>query len=255
VKGLEGTVQLPGLGSVQKKHVVAGGGVVAAIVVYVWWRGRQGNAGEVGTTAPEADGLGLGLEDTSGVPGTDYVPPVVQNPPPVVDDPEVINTNAEWARAAVAALTDAGAETLTASSAIGRYLAGMGLSATHADLVRQAVALVGEPPVGEHPIKLEPVTEPNPQLPSGATLPGPTGVRTTAQTKTTVTLTWSPVTGAEYYRVYRKGAGTNIGSSEDTTHQVTGLQGNTTYTFHVRAVGHDGKYGAASSSVTVKTKK
>lgn len=257
MSGLQGTVKLPGMGEVQKKYVLAGGGVVALIVGYVWWSGRQGNAGTAGTGAvePEGDALGTGLEDTSGVPGTDYVPPVVQNPPPVVDNPDVINTNAEWARAAVAALTDVGVDTAAAASAIGRYLAGLALSAAAADIVRQAVALVGEPPSGDHPIKLEPVTTPNPTLPSGASLKGPTGLKSTGSAKTTVSLAWNPVKGAEYYRVYRKGASTNIGSSEDSKHVVSGLRANTSYTFHVRAVGHDGKYGAASSSVTVKTKK
>lgn len=257
MSALEGTVHLPGMGEVQKKYVVAGGGVVALIVGYVWWTGRQGNAGAAATdgTPAEGDAVGTGLEDTSGVPGTDYVPPVDQLPPAVVDNPSVINTNAEWARAAIAALTDVGVDTLAASSAVGRYLAGLALSPTAADIVRQAVALVGDPPSGDHPIKLEPVTTPNPALPSGSTLKGPTGLKSTGATKTTVGLAWSAVTGAEYYRVYRAGASTNIGSSEDTAHTVSGLKANTSYSFHVRAVGHDGKYGAASSSVTVKTKK
>ncbi|WP_230885265.1 fibronectin type III domain-containing protein [Planomonospora sp. ID82291] len=253
---LEGTVKVPGVGPVKKQYVYVGGAAVAGIVVYVWWSGRQGSAGAAGTAEAPAEELGeAALEDGTGVPGTDYVPPVVQTPPPVVSDPAVITNNAQWAQAAVAALTDVGADTLAASAAIGRYLAGMGLSAAAADLVRQAVALVGEPPTGDHPIKLEPVTTPNPTLPSGSTLAGPAGLKTTAQTKTTVTLSWSPVAGAEYYRVYRKGAGTNIGSSEDTQHVVSGLKANTSYTFQVRAVGHDGKYGKPSNQVTVKTKK
>lgn len=255
MSGLEGTVKLPGVGQVQKKHVLAGAGVVAAIVFYVWWSARQGNAGAAAALGePPGDALGTGLEDTSGVPGTDYVPPVVQTPPPVVNEDGVITNNAQWAVAAVNALEDVGVARATASLAVGRYLAGLDLSATAADIVRQAVALVGEPPVGDHPIKLEPVTTPNPTLPSGADLPGPTGLRATGSTKTTVTLAWSPVQGAEYYRVYRKGASTNIGSSEDTKHVVSGLSANTTYTMHVRAVGHDGKYGKPSAAISVKTK-
>lgn len=252
---LQGTVNVPGVGTVQKKYVAAGAGVVGVIVLYVWWNQRQGNAGVLATgEAGEAVGDEL-LEDTSGVPGTDYVPPVVQNPPPVVDEQGVITNNAQWAVAAVSALTDVGADTAAASSAIGRYLAGLALTATAADLVRQAVALVGEPPTGDHVIKLEPVTTPNPELPSGTALPAPANLRSTATTKTTVSLTWNPVTGAEYYRLYRKGVGTNIGSSEDTKITTGGLKAATSYTFQVRAVGHDGKYGPPSNQVTIKTKK
>jgi hypothetical protein len=255
VSGLQGTMNVPGVGEVQKKYVVAGGGIVVAIVGYYWWTGRQGNAGAAATEVagePVGDEL---LEDTSGVPGTDYNPPVVQNPPPVVDEQGVITTNAQWSVAAVAALTDVGADTLTASTAIGRYIAGMALSAAHADLVRQAVALVGEPPVGDHPITLEPVTTPNPELPSGNSLPAPASLKSTGVTKTTVSLAWNPVQGAEYYRAYRKGVGTNIGSSQDGKITLGGLKANTSYTFQVRAVGHDGKYGPPSNQVTVKTKK
>lgn len=259
---LEGTVKLPGVGTVQKKYVVAGGGVVAAIVFYVWWNGRQGNAGTAGTAEagePVGDEL---LEDTSGVPATDYVPPVVQNPPPVVDEQGVITNNAQWAQAAVAALTDVGVDTLAASAAVGRYLAGMALSPTAADIIRQAVALVGEPPVGEHPIKLEPVTGTPPPVPGqtgskGKALPAPTGLKTwgNGPSKQTVPLTWNKVTGADYYRIYRAGVAFNVGSSEDTQTTIGGLKAGTSYTFHVRAIGDDGAYGPASAKLTVKTKK
>lgn len=250
---MAGKVTIPGVGPVDKKYVYAGGGVIAVIVGYVWWTGRQANAG-TDATAP-AEELGeAGLEDGSYVPGaTDYIPPVVQTPPPVVNEGGVITDNATWARAAVAALTDVGADTLAASSAIGRYLTGMALSPAAADLVRQAVGLIGQPPVGDHPIRLEEVTTPNPTLPSGSTLAGPAGLRGTAG-KTYVDLTWSTVPGADYYRVYRKDVGQNVGSSEDGKARVGGLKAKTSYTFHVRAVGHDGKYGKPSATFTIKTK-
>lgn len=243
---------LPGIGPVDRKYVYVGAAGVLGIVGYVWWTGRQANAGAAATDTPADTGGEAALGDPSNVPATDYVPPVVQTPPPVVNDGGVITDNATWARAAVAALTDVGADTTSAASAIGRYLAGLGLSPAAADLVRQAVALVGNPPVGDHPIKLEPVGKPDP---GGASLKAPTGLRATSSTKTTVALSWTPVTGAEYYRVYRKGVATNIGSSTGAAHTVGGLQPNHNYTFHVRGVGHDNKYGPPSSSVSIKTKK
>lgn len=256
-------VTIPGVGAVDKKYVYIGSAAVAGIVGYAYWSARQGNAGAAATPEAAAEDTDTdGLEPAGPgdyIPATDYSSPVSGDTGSSGSTPDtttpVITDNVTWARAAVSALTDVGVDTLTASTAVGRYLAGLPLSASAADLVRQAQALVGVPPVGDHPIKLEPVTTPNPSLPSGSTLAGPGGLKVTGKSKTTVSLAWNPVKGAEYYRLYRKGVSTNIGSSEDGKIKVGGLRPATAYTFHVRAVGHDGKYGKPSASVTVKTSK
>ena len=257
------TVKIPGMGNVDKKWVYAGTAVVAGIVIYAYW--SYSRRAEEPTTS---DYTGEAIDGTDYL-GTDYAydgsvgeyTGATGSQPPVYKDTNPLpSTNAEWATMAVDKLTDIGYEALTASAAIGKYLARLDLTEAQADVVRQAVALLGPPPTGDFPIKIAPVTptDPNPPTPTGskgAELPAPTGLTGTAISKTSVRLKWNPVPGAAYYRVYRKGVAYNIGSSEDTVIEVGGLQPNTSYTFHVRAMGDDGKYGPASATKTVKTKK
>lgn len=259
------TVKLPAIGQVDKKYVYAGVAVVAGIAIYAYWSANRAANAEPTTS----DYTGEAQDGSEYFAGTDYAydggvseytgATGSQNPV-YVDSNPLPSTNAEWATMAVDKLTDIGYDALTASAAIGKYLARLDLSEAQADIVRQATALLGNPPSGEYPIK---VAAPTPSTPtsqtptpvSGEKLPAPTGLTGTAVSKTSVRLKWNPVPGADYYRVYRKGVAYNIGSSEDTVIEVGGLQANTSYTFHVRAVGEDGKYGPASATKTVKTKK
>lgn len=261
-------VKIPGIGQVDKKYVYIGGAVVAGIVVYAYWRANQAANSEPTTsdyTGEAIDGTDFGGTEYSydGAVG-EYTGATGSQPPVNVDTNPLPSTNAEWATQAVDKLTDVGYDSITASAAIGKYLARLDLTEAQADIVRQAVALLGMPPSGDFPIKVAPITpttptptNPTPTDPSGASLAGPTGLTTwgNGASKQTVPLKWNPVPGADYYRVYRAGVAYNIGSSEDTQITIGGLKPNTSYTFHVRAVGQDGKYGAASAKKTVKTKK
>lgn len=262
------TVKIPGMGNVDKKWVYAGTAVVAGIVIYAYWSYSR-RAAEEPTTS---DYTGEAIDGTD-YAGTDYAydgsvgeyTGATGSQPPVYTDTNPLpSTNAEWATQAVDKLTDIGYEAVTASAAIGKYLARLDLTEAQADIVRQAVALLGPPPTGDFPIKVAPVTPTTPTDPpttptgsKGANLPAPTGLTTwgNGPSRLTVPLKWNPVPGAAYYRVYRKGVAYNIGSSEDTQITIGGLQPNTSYTFHVRAMGDDGKYGPASATKTVKTKK
>lgn len=259
-------VKIPGIGEVDKKYVYAGVAVIGGIVVYAYWNAKRNAAAEPTTsdyTGEAIDGeyVGTDYEYDGSVGG--YTGATGSQPPVNVDTNPLPSTNAEWATMAVDKLTDIGYDSITASAAIGKYLARLDLTEAQADIVRQAVALLGTPPSGDFPIKVAPVTPtpipntPNPSTPSGATLPAPTGLTTwgNGPSKMTVPLKWNAVPGADYYRVYRAGVSYNIGSSEDTQITIGGLKPNTSYTFHVRAVGEDGKYGPASAKKTVKTKK
>jgi len=78
----------------------------------------------------------------------------------------------------------------------------------------------------------------------------PTGLKVTATTSTTVSLSWTASSGATGYKVLR--GGTVIGTTTGTTYTDTGLTASTSYTYTVEADNSAGT-SAASSSVTATT--
>jgi chitinase len=78
----------------------------------------------------------------------------------------------------------------------------------------------------------------------------PTGLRTGTVTSSSVALSWSAVTGATGYAVYRDGAKVQTVSGTSTT--VTGLSPSTAYSFQVAAVNDAGE-SAKSAAVSATT--
>ncbi|MFE0520533.1 chitinase [Streptomyces sp. NPDC058954] len=78
----------------------------------------------------------------------------------------------------------------------------------------------------------------------------PTGLTVTAVTSSTATLSWSAVTGATSYAVYRDG--TKVQTASGTSATVTGLSPSTAYGFQVAAVNAAGE-SARSAAVTATT--
>ncbi|MEW2513479.1 glycoside hydrolase family 18 protein [Streptomyces sp. NPDC046870] len=87
---------------------------------------------------------------------------------------------------------------------------------------------------------------------SGTTQPpaAPTGLRTTTVTSSSVGLSWSAVTGATGYAVYRDG--TRVQTVTGTSATVSGLAASTAYSFQVTAVNDAGE-SAKSAVVTATT--
>ncbi|MFG2823514.1 PHB depolymerase family esterase [Kitasatospora sp. NPDC048365] len=84
-----------------------------------------------------------------------------------------------------------------------------------------------------------------------ATLPAPTGLAVTGTTDTTASLSWSAVSGAASYKVYRGGA--LVGSATGTGYTDSGLTSSTAYAYTVAAVDSAGTVGAQSGAVTATT--
>ncbi|WP_458245927.1 chitinase [Streptomyces sp. MAI_2237] len=78
----------------------------------------------------------------------------------------------------------------------------------------------------------------------------PTGLAVTAVTSSSVTLSWSAVTGATSYAIYRDG--TKVQTASGTSATVTGLPPSTAYGFQVAAVNAAGE-SARSATVTATT--
>ncbi|MYS18947.1 esterase, PHB depolymerase family, partial [Streptomyces sp. DvalAA-14] len=83
------------------------------------------------------------------------------------------------------------------------------------------------------------------------TLPAPAGLKVTATTAGSVSLSWSAVGGAASYAVYRGGA--KVGSPTATAYTDSGLAAGTAYTYTVAAVDSSGAAGTVSGPVTGTT--
>ncbi|WP_420037435.1 chitinase [Streptomyces sp. cg28] len=82
-------------------------------------------------------------------------------------------------------------------------------------------------------------------------VPGtPSGLAAGATTSSTVDLSWSPVSGATGYNVYR--GGTKIASTTGASATVTGLSADTSYSFQVSATNAAGE-SAKSTAVSART--
>jgi poly(hydroxyalkanoate) depolymerase family esterase len=83
--------------------------------------------------------------------------------------------------------------------------------------------------------------------------PAPAGLTVTATTDTMVSLSWSAVSGASSYNVYRSGTKVNTSAISTTSYTDTGLSSGTTYSYTVSAVNGSGNEGPQSSSLNATT--
>lgn len=239
-------IDIPGAGPVDKRVAI---GLGAALVAFLAWRYWLAGSG----AEPVDEGAEPGFEDAGTLPSVDGATDWYGSGgggQSTGDDtsstPQQIRTNAQWSQYARDQLLVTDSYTgLAIGAALGNFLGGRPLTSQQQEIVRAAIALAGYPPVGTHVV-----------IPGGDTevTIAPTGLKATATTSTSVTLSWAPVSGAQEYRIYRNGVSQNVGSSRDTTATVGGLQSNTSYTFQVAALSGAGKAGPRSSSATVKTK-
>lgn len=246
-------VTVPGIGPVRRDVLYGIGGVAALAVGYAWWRSRAD--ADVPLTGEEAVGYGddysatavgdLSGAQTTGVGGgATTVASDVPLPP---------RDNAEWTQRATSMLGDIGYEPAAVAAAIGNYLARKPLSAAQADIINTARAMVGPPPLGEFPVTLTPATPTTPAKPAPAKAPGrPSGFAVRASTADTVTLGWSPVSGATSYRVYMDGRAGFV-TVKTPTATITHLWPRRRYTFRVRGMNAAGA-GTLAGPVAGRTK-
>lgn len=244
---LEGSVDVPKLGKIKKAYIVVPAGLAGAYVVWRWYQASR--AADDGPTPDDgmyssADLSEYGQSTTGGAyqPGGN-----TGNQQTDGTNPNSIDTNAQWTAKAAETLTNAGYDPATVYAALGEFLARRSLDKTEASIARAALAAAGQPPIGGPYTVLEAaVTGP-------VALKAPTGLKVVGTTTDSVTLTWNRVDGAGYYRIYRSGSTTNAGATDGNTIKVSGLQPNTSYTFHVAADTTTDVPGPRSSPVTART--
>lgn len=246
---LQGTADLPAVGRVRKAYILVPATVAGAYVAWRWYQSRQAAA----ETDPTASGLytsadmsEYGLSTTGG--GTT----VTGNTGSVVTDgtrPSAIDDNAEWTQAAVERLTNQGYDGATVTSALGEFLARRALDKSEATVVRAALAIAGQPPVGgPYSVIEEAGTD-------TGTLAAPSNLAVTRTGTDYVSLSWSAVPGASGYAVYRSDTAGMAVRAGDGSVTVYGLRPNTRYAFQVAAVGSTGKEGPKSAPLAVTTGK
>ncbi|MFG1806788.1 PHB depolymerase family esterase [Streptomyces sp. NPDC049040] len=85
----------------------------------------------------------------------------------------------------------------------------------------------------------------------GGALPAPTGLAVSGTTGSSVSLSWTAVSGAASYRVFR--GGMQVGSPTSSSYTDTGLAAGTAYSYTVAAVDSSGTAGPASTAVGATT--
>lgn len=125
----------------------AWGLIVGALFVVWMWVSQRNSSSEVEVTESAPSDADYGGSVVEGSYGSDFsTVPVV----PSGGAGEVASeTNADWLRKAIAAVVDQGTvSTLSAQTALQKYLAGQKLSAGETSIVNAATAKVGIPPEG-----------------------------------------------------------------------------------------------------------
>lgn len=269
-------VRVPGLGNVPKPALIAAGAASVGIIAYAWFKHKStGNpSADLSTPSDSSSTDTSGIDPSTGVPYADEYGYMNSGYSfGGVFDPSTgstvtsgsggtgvvtITTNAQWAQAAQSYLASIGGYDATAvAAALGAGLLGHYMTPDQVGIWNAAIAFEGYPPQGSPPLNTTPPGGggSNPPPPKTGPLPAPTGLRSTAHTRSTVTLTWNAVAGATHYRVYRSDVATNIGDSADNVVTVGGLRANTVYKFHVRALDSQNTLGNSSSTISVRTSK
>lgn len=130
------TIDVPAVGKVNKTYVYVGLAGAAGIVGYAWWtRSRRpatptwdvDSVGETEYRAPQGGGT------NSSYTG---------------EKPAGINSNTQWATAAVEYLQQGGTEFGLASVAVGKFLLRQPLSPNEENAIKAVIGPLGEPPEG-----------------------------------------------------------------------------------------------------------
>lgn len=157
--------KVPGLGKIPKPALYVGGIVLVGVGVYVWLRHKANSSG---TGAYGYSAYGYGLQQVPlgeygygsyygynlgayayNAYGEEVYPGVgsaVGSVGTVVGTP-IAATNAEWAQAAEAYLSDSGGyDPTTVAAALGKYITGQSMTADQAAIAEAAIAVEGYPP-------------------------------------------------------------------------------------------------------------
>lgn len=235
---MEGTVDIPGIGSTKKMYLIVGGVATLGLVGWYYYNNKTSAEAEVidpGLTGPEELPVVPGAVGGSGVVGV---------PSETDASNGKITDNASWARFAADELESRNYDSKTVSEALGKFLSEQALTSAEQTIVQAAIAVAGYPPVGSIKIK------PGGDTPISS---APASFRASGVFESSYMLSWNAVPGASGYAVY-EGAAKVHTTSGTTQWHVTGKKPATSYgPYTVKAISVGGVEGPASAPITVKT--
>ena len=223
---------------------LVGGGLGIA-----WYVNRHGGSSGTGNTpATPVEDTGSGSYDTVG--------PSAGNSSASDSAPSSPQTNEDWGKQAIDYLIASGYDPSASNQAVNLYLNNGKLTVAQTALINIALRKLGSPPspVGATDTNPPPTGNPGQTTPAKL-LPAPTRIAATNRSSSSITLEWNGVSGAKGYRIYRSDRATHIGETTSTHYTVTGLSAGHTYSFHLRTLNADKKYGDRSGDYHVTTLK
>jgi hypothetical protein len=265
---MDGSIKTP-IGTISKKTALWAGVGTGVLALLVWYRKRQNTSAAADTTGEinPATGYVYGsAEDASALEAqANYqYPSGSAGGGGGSSITTGFTSNSQWAQAVVQYMTDN--STVTDPSqlqeALGKYLTGAAVTDTQKNLIEQAIAVQGYPPVAGT-TGYPPAINQNPTSSTpGETTSKPgtvSGLHVTNAATGEIDLAWTAVQGATRYEVYRigtagaaKGQGSERVVSYDTSVKIYPLASKSTYRFDVYALNAAGSSAAVSVSATTK---
>lgn len=197
--------------------------------------------GSVAAAEAAVTAYGQSTATGSGIP-VNPASPVSQGSVNTVAGTTVYTSNAAWAQAATAGLTDVGYNGTDVATALGLYLTQQPETPAQIALTNTAIAEYGAAPVGSLQVIQAPTSG------NASTVATTSGGRTTSVTQTTATLTWTGNQAASY-KVTLVGPGSkngNVQTVKSPTVSYTGLEAGHNYSIQVEpfnAAGQAGQVG------------
>lgn len=281
------------IAGVDKKYVAAGGVLLAGVLVVVYYRSKKqaaaSSSSSTGTVTDPAGNVCAALDPNSGYcPGTpqdtayqqstllgtdsaSYVGGQIigydQYGNPIYSGggttgaqvPGSYTNNAQWSQAAQSTLVtdDPSVDPGTIATALGLYITGGAVTAEQQQLIEQAIAMQGYPPIGgpngfPPSIKTSSGTG-NPPPPKGSKPGAPSDLIVSNTSKSTISVSWRPGSNATSYNfgispAPSGGSGGNHNIGARTQYNVSGIQKGKTYTVTVTAQNSAGVSAAATRS-------
>jgi hypothetical protein len=266
------TIKLPGVGPVKKQYVYIVGAGLVVVGGVAWYRSRNASSSSAVVEPTESSPInpatgfpygstedanalaGQGFSYSGGIIGGGGGGSSSGNTPA----PMSFVTNSQWSQAAEAYLVDTvGLEANTVGNALGKYITGQPLDTAQVNIINQAIAFTGYPPVNGpvgNPPSYRTSAEPPVVTPTPVTMTAPKNLRATGVFTEHVDIDWDPVIGASGYTIWANGIRktSNFFSQE----HVWNLKSKTSHKLEVAAFTEKSgvyTYGP-KASITVKTK-
>lgn len=261
--GLDGSVKVPVFGEVPKKTALLVGGGIALLVGIMYYRGKKASAAAASVAAAgsseinPATGFAYGSPEDAAAMAAQaaYVTPggVGTGGGGSPGQPTGFTSNGQWAQAAEQYMQAEGliAEPTALASALGKYITGRQANALDQDLIHQAIAFQGFPPISGpngYPPSINTSTDPVPtppptQTPPAGKLPAPTGFRNSSPGtwKDSLMYEWNAVPGAVDYEIHEDGGSRRTGNTTGIMRY--GLIHNGTYWAQIAAIDSNGVVG------------